>query len=333
MSTTILTKGPFTVGTVADFYFTFADIHGVLYDPSDISATIYDADNNEIETFDALEKLSTGYYLVVWVIPTGTASGLYTITVNYVVEESGGPENHDLTEAFVIGEAEASFLAPQTVALRAGLEYRIGYAQRIPVYDEIGRLNRARTIAEFNFPRWNQPAGVKVLFGTGDYLNESAYEVDYLNGKIHFNSRLSASDEIHAHYNFRWFTDDELDSFVMDAIQVFNQYPPHSAYLAHTIPLRYGITSVQQASVFALRKLLFDFTWQTPTKVIGSLDRANEILAMWDRLKQNYEAELKELYAQKKYGPYTGLFSTVSLNVMALPGGRSTFFRSLFKNF
>lgn len=332
MATSITTKGPFTAGTVVDFYFSFSDLDGILYDPSNIEVIVYDADDTEVESFDAIEKLADGYYLLVWHIPSDLNSGLYTIQVSYTVEDAGGPETRTLTESFVIGEQQQSFLAPQTLAFRAALEHRLDYAQRIPVYDEIGRFNRERTIAEFSFPRWNQPSGVKVLLDNGDRVRESAYEVDYLNGKIEFLISLSSADEVHAHYTFRWFTDDQLDSFVTDAVQIFNQYPPHSAYLITNLPLRYGITVVQQAAVFGLRKLLFDFTWQTPTKVIGSIDRANEILASWERLKQNYETELKDLYTQKKYQPYVGQFRTVTVPSFQLPGGRATFFRSLFKS-
>lgn len=328
MPTNVVTKGKFTAGTLADFFFTFADIGGTLFDPSDISLTILDFDGNEVETFDSIEKLSLGYYVLVWSIPSTTTPGLYSIDVEYTVEESGGPVVNSFSESFVIGEQQTSFFLPQSLAYRTLLESQIGYAQRIPVFDETGRLNRDRTVAHFSFPRWNQPCGARVIIN-GDIMEESAYEVDYLKGKIHFNSTLSSADEIHAKYNFRWFTDDELDIFILEAIQIFNQYAPHSAYQIFNLPPRYGITIAEQAAVFCLRRLIMDFTFQEPRKVIGP-DRAQEILSMWDTLKRNYEEELKLLYMEKKKQPYTGLMATITTPAYTLPGGRSRWFRLLF---
>lgn len=313
-------QGEFMVGRPAAFYFTFPDSNGDLFDPSNIDIEILNSSQVLVDSATTVEKLQTGYYVWVWDVPTTTVPGAYYLKVIYTAEEEYGPIEHSYTEAFVVSETETNYISQDQLTRRRYLESLIGYAQRTPVFDEIGRLNKDRTYAEFSFPRWNQPSPTKVY--VNGKLTDMPYAIDYMQGRVNFTYPLMPSDEVTASYTFRWFTDDELDFFIEQGIQIFNQYPPVSMYRVWNIPPHYGITAYEQAAVIALRRLMMDLIQQEPAKVFGGMERADKVFGNLDTLKKNYEDEIKQLYENKKNGPYAGLTKTVTVPEYTLPGGR-----------
>lgn len=324
------TVGEFLLGTSVAFFFSFPDINGDLFDPSTISVNVYDPDGIEVESDQPTEKIEIGRYAYEWEIPSTETPGLHTIKVTYVQELPTESIESVFTEQFVVTSAGGSYLDTMVLASRALLESFIGKTQAIAVYNETGRLDGNRQVAEFVFPRWNQTAGARVYVNGS--RSELEYDVDYYKGRISFTNALSQYDNVTADYNFRWFTDGELDAFIQQAIQVFNSYTPHSYYLLWDIPARFGATVIEQAAVFALRRLMMDLMFQEPAKVFGGMDRAEKIFGQLETLKQNYEAELNKLYEQKKRGPYVGLTKTITVPEFTLPGGRSRWFRYLFSS-
>lgn len=328
----INTQGSFIAGTTGLFFLTFSDINGILFDPSDIDLTILDSDGTTVETASEADWLELGQFVTEWAIPADQEPGLYTLRVDYVLDQIGGSSTEFFTESFAVLEQDANIIDPVVVIFRKLLETLIGYTQRIPVFHEIGRLNEAKTTAIFSFPRWNQPAGARI-FVNGN-LTTSGFNVDFLKGEIAFSRILSAYDEVQASYTFRWFMDTELDEFMTQAVNVFNQYPPHTNFNVSTMEANYSrgvITVANQAAVFALRRIMLDLIIQEPAKVFGGMERADKITGALNSLKQNIEEEITELYKQKAKGPYVGLTKTVTVPEFTLPGGRSRWFRYLFK--
>lgn len=331
-SPSITTKGSFVAGTTGLFFLTFSDINGELFDPSDIDLTILDSDGVTVDTGDAADRLELGEFVTSWKIPNTQDPGLYTLRVDYVLDQVGGSESAFFSESFSVLEVEATVISTEVIIFRKLLETLIGYTQRIPVFHETGRLNEDRTKAVFSFPLWNQPAGARV-FVNGN-LTTSGFNIDFLKGEIAFTSILSQYDEIHASYSFRWFSDDTLDQFIAEAVQVFNQYPPHTVFNVATLNTQYaraGITVANQAAVFALRTLIIDLHMQEPAKVFGGMDRADKLMSSLSSVKENIEQEISKLYEQKAKGPYLGLTKTITVPEFTLPGGRSRWFRYLFK--
>ena len=327
----VTTKGNFLAGTTATFFFNFPDIEGNLFDPSDIDITILDVNGDTIHSGEAADKLDIGQYAFGWVIPIDQPTGLYTLKVDFTIEQGNeeGSTTSFFTEDFVVGESDVVFVEPQIIAFRAFLEYLIGYSQRIPVFHEIGRLDKNKTKALFSFPRWNQPSGATVYIN--GHIRHEGYVIDFLKGNITFSNILSDYDEVRASYNFRWFTDNELDAFVSQAVQVFNQFPPSTIYRIFTLPERFGVTVAHQAAIFALRRLLMDILYLEPAKIFGGMDRADRVFGSLETLKKNYEEDVRLWYEQKKRGPYIGLTHTISTPEFTLPGGRSRWFRYIFK--
>lgn len=321
-------KGSFIVGTTACFFFNFSDSNGVLFDPSDIEAEIIDSNLSVVETITAADKEAVGVYVLAWDIDQNAEPGKYTISVSYTVETSSGPVVKTFSEDFVVGETGGDFTAYRSLSTRAYLESLILNFQNIPVFDEPARLNRARTLAELSFPRWNQNAGVRIY--QNNQLKESGFSVDYLRGRVTFNPPLASIDQITVSYRFRWFTDEDLDRYVEQAINQFNIFPPQSVYHLGNIPDRYLIIAIYGAAIDAIRRLVIDLSLQEPVKVFGSFERAQQIQSTLMDLKKNYEDTFKMLLEQKKFGPYPSMLS-ITGDVFSLPAGRSRWVRSLFK--
>jgi len=325
----VTTTGSFLAGTTSVFFFTFSDINGEIFDPSNIDISIYDSDDTLVESGEAADRIESGKYAFGWEIPSDQDSGIYTLRVDYTLDQLDGSSDEFFTESFVVGESDVNVLNPTVIAYRSFVESLIGYSQRIPVFHEIGRLNKTRTKTAFSFPRWNQPAKAEVFINGEE--KTTGFDIDFLKGEIYFSNALSRIDEVTASYNFRWFKDEEIDSFLAESVEFFNQYPPHSAYSLTSIPQRYAVTVSHQAAVFCLRRLIMDLCFQEPAKVFGGMDRADKLTQSLDSLKKNMEEDLNKLYEQKKYLPYVGLTKTVTVPEFTLPGGRSRWFRYLFK--
>lgn len=323
-------SGSFAVGSSAVFYFTFVDLRGLPYDPSAFSMEIFNPSDTSIGTDDFLDKITTGEFAYVWSIPAAYAAGTYTLTLTYTVETVSGPVEQVHSEEFVVVETLASAITFERLTYRAYLESLIGYVQKIPVWHEVVRFdNRNRTHGYLSFPRWNQSAGARIWLN-GDLL-ETGYTVDYLTGRITFNHDIADEDELICSYNFRWFTDLELDDFIEQGINYVSMWPPQWGWNITNIPAPWILAAEQAAAVFVLQRWLMDILFQEPAKVMGGLERANEIFNHMNELKKNYEDRLDKMLEQKKNFPYLGLTHTVTIPEFTLPGGRSRWFRYLFK--
>jgi len=313
-------EGLFAAGTTSFFYINFPDTMGNLYDPSDIDLTITDPNSNVIVDAVDLEKLDIGQYYYEWNIAADVTEGVFTILVAYTYHTASGATTTSYSDTFVVGEQPTDTMSNEMLALSTYLNTLLGQAQKVPVFNEIGRLNRARTIAEFTFPRWNQTPGVKVF--VNEDPKESGYYVDWYNGKIQFTNALTEIDEVTASYDFRWFPTPQIYSFVEQGINVINVYPPQSIYTVLSLPERWGVVALHAAAIEGIRALMAELMWQEPIKVFGGLDRADKVFNQFDTLKKNYEDQLQKELEQKKYGPYEGLTRTITVPEYTLPGGR-----------
>ncbi len=323
-------RGNFLAGQPVLFYFDFPDLRGMLYDPIDLQLVITDPTSAAVVTETSLDRIEEGEYGYAWTIPADATIGLYSLNLTYTVETIDGPVVNTLVETFTVAKEATGVTNPKFLAQRVYLEEEVlGYAQRIPVFDEPARLNKARTIAKLSFQRWNQPAGVEVKLN-GDLI-ETGYSADYLRGLILFDHPLTEVDEVHVSYNFRWFTDAQLGGFVTEGINLVNLWPVQTTWTYLRIPNEWIIASTHAAAVFALRRLIMDLLFQEPQKVFGGAEQADKILQHLDTLKKNYEEWLEKMLEQKKKGPYVGLTYAIVVPEYTLPGGRSRWFRYLFK--
>lgn len=328
-------RGSFRQGGVADLLIKITDFDGTPVDPSSIECVIYgpveapSTDNETIVDSSSPFQVSDGYYVHSWGIAIDQTIGTYNVTWTYIV----GVEEKTELQTVVVVESQTNavpsgFYTERLIQMREALEYHISCAQTIPVYFEQAKPSRDNTTFEFSFPDWNQSAGVKIY--RNEVIINADAEVDYFKGTVTFDTELLPQETINADYNFKWFSEDKLTRFLVNSLQSLNTFPPHSGYTLDTVPDRFFPAILYGAAKDALRQLMFCLNFQQPAQVFGGTEEAAKAFANFDILKQNYEKDAEKLLEQKKLGPYPKSRMVVTPE-FTLPGGRSRWFRYLFK--
>jgi len=324
-------KGSFVQGTGAILLLTITNFDGSPVDPSAISMNITGPEESPstatiTDTVVPL-KISKGFYGYEWLIDHEQPIGTYEVDWEYFVD---GEELHELQTVIVVSSAtdDIYFYSPRKMAFRNALEQYIICAQRIPIYYEQARPSRDKKTFQFTFDKWNQSTGLRI-YRNKEVLSDG-YNVDYFNGTVTFDNTLLPQEIVNVDYNFKWFSDDELDVFLTNAVLNLNLYPPASAYGLDNVPDRYVPTVIYGAAKDALRQLLMCLQFQQPQIVFGGPEGAKSAFSNLETLKQNYEKDWDKQTEQKKYGPYAGLTKGVVVPEFTLPGGRSRWFRYLY---
>ncbi len=328
-------RGSFKQGGVADLLLKITDFDGNPKDPSFIECKIEgpvespSIDPPDIEDSSQPFQITTGYYVYSWDISSTQTVGDYLITWTYIVDNS---ESIELQTVTVVESADntepGTFYTERLIAFREALEFHISCSQSIPIYFEQSKPSRDNTKFEFSFANWNQSPGVKIY--RNDNVVTSDAEIDYFNGTVTFDTQLLQQEKVNADYNFRWFDEDTLTRFLVNAVQNINTYPPFTTYNLDTVPDRYVPAVLYGAAADALRQLMFCVNFQQPAQIFGGPDEAQKVFGNFETLKQNYEKQLEPIMDNKKRGPFPLTLMIVTPEY-TLPGGRSRWFRYLFK--
>tara|TARA_Y100000310_G_scaffold319966_1_gene375870 strand:- start:6628 stop:7953 length:1326 start_codon:yes stop_codon:yes gene_type:complete len=320
-------KGIFRQGTLATLLLRVTDFNGNPTNAEEITIKIYDENGSQVDLDETVpERPDDGFYVYDWSISITQTPGKYTVLWVYKID---GVEDTEIQEVTVSEDADDSiYYSSRLNDFRIALEHHICCAQGIPVYYEQAKASRNRSRFEFSFPRWNQTAGVRV-YRNKELINTGLL-IDYFKGTVTFDSTLIPEDIVHADYNFRWFSDADLDRFLHNAVQTVNIYPPASPYTIENVPDRFIPIVLYGATKDALRKLVFCLQFQEPQQIFGGREAASKASSEFMALKENYEKDWEKLLEQKKYGPYPSSHTLVTPE-FTLPGGRSRWFRYLFK--
>jgi len=324
-------KGTFKQGDPVSLMLKITEFDGTPIDPYRITCTITGPTED-----DSLSKVAStgtpfqadrGFYIYTWVIDADEDVGTYVIDWEYIVDEI---ERHEYQNVMVtLADALTPyFYTPTWMAYRAALEHHIVCAQSIPIYYEQAKPSYDNTIYNFTFKDWNQTSGARVY--RNEVLVSSGIEVDYFNGKVTFADALLPQEQVNVDYNFRWFNEEELNRFLLNALQTVNTYPPHGSYSLETLPSRFSPAVLYGAAKDALRQLMMCLQFQQPAQIFGGPEQAKQAFANFETLKQNYSSDWEKLLEQKKFGPYPTTRMVVTPEY-TLPGGRSRWFRYLFK--
>lgn len=316
-------RGTFIQGTTASLMLKITDNDGNAIDPTEITLKIQTGSGITILSATTPEKAQKGYYVYDWEIDDDQTEGDYTVIWTFTACEVRKIIYQDVIVAKDGDDTEMYTGWPQK--LRLSLESYIQYAMTIPIYNEQAKQSRDNRTFDFSFQRWNQTPSIKV-YRNGNRIIESSLWVNYFKGEIKFANPLSRYDVINADYNFRWFSDEELDRFLDNAILTLNSFPPHSGYTMNNIVTqgaRFVSGVLYKAACDALRTLMFSLQFQEPQQVFGGPDNAQKAFSNIETLKKNYEEEWKLIFENKKYFPYKNLTKIISVSEMTLPGGRS----------
>jgi hypothetical protein len=191
------------------------------------------------------------------------------------------------------------------------------------------KMSKFSTIYNLSYKNWNQEPRPIVRLNTR--IVDDGWHVDY-EGRIYFDRMLTPEDSVNVSYNFSYFSKEELLSFLNLGLQMMNSVPPASTSYASigNAPVEWAPGILLFASITALKRLIFGLNWQERMIIFGTPEMA-----------QNAQAKFQELYAS-----YTELWTTFAKNVKTnklpnpvqitvpeytLPGGRSRWFRYLYK--
>jgi len=300
--------------------------------PIDVeSITISISKDSSIVSFDSYipMQVDDGFYVFEWVIDSDQTTGEYLVTWAYEYEGETYTEEQSIVIFSGSSEASAPILYNERlIAIRDSLEHLITCAQKIPVYFEQAKPSRDRKLFEFSFPRWNQSNKIKIY--RNKQVLSSGYNINYYKGGVLFDNRVLDQDIINADYEFRWFSDDEIDQFLNNSLQAFNSFPPYGNYTLNNVPTPYISAVLYGASKDALRHLMMCLQFQEPQQVFGGGENAQKAFSNIETLKQNYEKDWDKLTEIKKYGKYPGAKMIISPE-FTLPGGKSRWFRLMFK--
>ena len=317
-------RGNFKQGSTPNLILKIADLDGTLIDPSIITVAITGPNENVsageiVLTGQTPYQVANGYYVYEWTIDASQTLGTYTVEWEYVVN---GVESHQYHTVVVVEDlySQPSYYTERLVALRTALEHHIACAQNIPIYFEQSKPSRDRSAFDFTFKRWNQASGVRVY--RNQDLIETNVDVDWNKGQVVFSDTLLEQDTINVDYNFRWFSEDEIDRFLANSILAINAFAPASGYSINDVPTRFIPALLYGASKDALRQLMMCLQFQQPQQVFGGAEEAQKAFTNMEALKKNYEEDWKLLLEQKKLGPYPSIQMSVTPEY-TLPGGRS----------
>lgn len=318
-------RGSFRQGTTATLMLKITNFDGIPQDASSVLISIKSSAGVLVET-GTPEKATTGFYVYDWDISSSQTNGDYSAIWTYVVDGVTRIENQTIVVS--TDATDTDIYSGMHYELRLALESYLSCAMSIPVYFEQAKPTADRQKYRFTFPRWNQTAGIKVY--RNDKIVSDGVRVDFFKGEIQFDQRLTSFDVINADYNFRWFSDEDLNLYLINAIRVLNSNPPHSSYTMNNLADRYIPVVIKQASVDAIRHMMMCLQFQQPQQVFGGKEAASQAFGQLETLKENYEKEIQLIYENKKYGPYKGLTKAIVTPEFTLPGGRSRWFRYLF---
>ncbi|MEK6832922.1 MAG: hypothetical protein AABY32_02650 [Nanoarchaeota archaeon] len=328
----------FEVGSVGTFYVNFTDLNGISVNADgDVTLTIKDSVGNTLVASRSMVPIRTGYYMLDWEIPFDFPVSMNdSAVVNATID--GVAKSMTFRVVVVVSEGEVTTSGGQIAFSTSSMLndligatiYRIKEAQQIPIYGEQATLFTDTSTAKVTFGKWNQSAS-PIVRRNRNIVSSNLYTVDY-NGKVIFTDGLTNADVVHVDYNFAWFERAELAEFLAESLQEVNLIAPGTSYDISTMPTAFTFVVVTGACMYALRRLIFGLAFQEPRLVYDTprdsgAKFSNDIFkSLLEDYKQNFD-DMKVKVKRSRW-PTPSMIVTPEYT---LPGGRSRWFRYLFK--
>lgn len=283
---------------------------------------------------------------------------------NEYIDDAGRPENFyrivELSAADAVLRTSQPMIGEELL-VKASLAYQLRDLLRVRVLDEELPFNRGRTVGISSFPNWNympspmirissdsqdgdldpmelmsQDEGiVKTLAGsTNNYPNGLRYKLDY-QGRIFFIDNdgepvsVDPADTVLASYAVRLFTGREMNDALYMALQTINSQPGSTTYnTVGQAPAYYDAALVIGATYWLIRSLMLRLTNRETRLLVEDPDNkwADSLKTIADMYKEDWDKLVKTLPIKQ----YPRLRTVVTPEYY-LPGGRSRFFRYIWK--
>lgn len=324
-------EGVFKPGEIGIVMLTITDFEGNPQNPSSISIDINNESTGLLVESGIPEQIKDGYYIYEWEISSSQDIGNYTVTWEYDWDSTTYTEEQ--TVVVTEDTTNVGAYSEEALAMIRATEGYLMCPQHIPVYFEQARPTENYNTYRFTFGNWNQ--NPRTIIYRNKQILTGGYEIDYFNGTVTFEDDLTEYDAIYADYNFRWFTENDLYTFLQNSLKEINVAPPFQKWtlkdLAYNIEAaQYSAGVIYGAIKDAIRTFLMCLQFQQPQEVFGGPERANSAFNNMNSLKENYEASFNRIIENKKFGKYPRI-GIISIPEYTLPGGRSRWFRMLYK--
>jgi hypothetical protein len=194
------------------------------------------------------------------------------------------------------------------------------------------KTSKKYTVYKLAYQNWNmEPRPVVRL---NNRIVDDGWVVDY-NGMIYFDGILTPEDSVNIRYNLAYFSEEELLAFLRLGLKMMNTVPPASVTYSSLVnmPAEWDAPVLLYAAMQALRRLIFGLNWQEKFIIFyrpDDPDATNSVIGHFKDLLQDYSSlwmEVKKDVKTRKLPP-TMQYVTPEYT---LPGGRSRWFRYLYK--
>jgi len=190
------------------------------------------------------------------------------------------------------------------------------------------------TIYNFAYKNWLRDP--RPILRLNKRIIDDGWFVDY-DGRVYIDGIMAPEDSVEMSYHFKFFSDEEILGFLRFGLNMMNSVPPASVTYTtlDRMPYEWNAPVLLYAAILAIKRQIYGLNWQEKFVIFSrpdKLDAANDVIANLKDLYNDYQTTWMEIKKNAKTQklPTPGILQ-VSLPEYTLPGGRSRFFRYLYK--
>lgn len=187
------------------------------------------------------------------------------------------------------------------------------------------QVKRSRFSTKYNLAYQNWNRDPRPIVRVNNTIQSDGWTTDW-NGNIYFDGLLMPEDSINVRYQFAYFSDEEILSFLQLGLDMMNSMPPASStYTSLTnMPREWNAPVLLWAAITALRRLIFGLNWQEKRIIFTPPDRPDQGQAAIDNFK-SLLSEYLNVWKEQAENAKTKKLPAIALSITpeyTLPGGR-----------
>jgi len=203
----------------------------------------------------------------------------------------------------------------------------------IPFIAVEAKTSRFSTTYSLAYQNWNRDW--RPITRVNNRIIDDGWTVDW-NGRVFFDGLMAPEDSVNMMYKFAYFSDEEILAFLDFGLQMMNSVPPASETYSSlvTMPVEWNAPVLLYAAILALKRLIFGLNFQEKRVIFTSPEHPDA----WKDAIQNFKdlyTDYNNLWLEVKKDAKTRKLPGMALYVTpeyTLPGGRSRWFRYLYKS-
>jgi hypothetical protein len=195
------------------------------------------------------------------------------------------------------------------------------------------KTSKFSTIYSAAYPNWVRDP--RPITRVNNRIVDDGWHVDW-NGKIYFDGIMAPEDSVNVSYQFAYFSDEEILSFLNLSLQIMNSTPPASIVYSNlnNMPIEWNAPVLLYAAVTALKRLIFGLNFREKAVIFTRPDDPNaaqQAIQNFKDLYTDYSTLWTEVSKNAKTRKLYGMAMYVTPEY-SLPSGRSRWFRYMYKS-